>query len=605
MENVRASHWVKPNHHARIPKRWITFDTESTTEVGHNEEIQTFASAAAFRWRRDLRTGTHEESSTFESPESLWDFVAGYCRAGVRTICVAHNLSYDVRVSAALAHLPRLGFSLEWCNLDRNVSAMTWRSDHGTLILCDLFTWIPKPLFEVGNMLGLSKLKMPSGKASKEEWDRYCLRDAEIVARAVQELVDFVEKEDLGNWQPTGAGMAYSTWRHKFMSHRVLVHDDTAVLDYEREAMHTGRAEAWRHGTLHGDTWHEVDLRSAYTRIAAECELPAKHKFSHGRITQSQYEELSSIYRVLCHVRINQDKPIAPFYTGDRTIWPIGEFDTKLWDVEVNELLAENQGVSFLGIECYTKAPVLRDWATWTLSVTNGDILDATPVVRAWTKHSGRALIGRLSLRVPSWEVFGANPYGTPGISYDVDYDTTSVHRMMHIGDKTFVETNRVEGRDSVPQITGWIMAECRIRLWWAMCAAGFDNVAHVDTDSVLVNSEGLRRLKAHYGATFKHMWQVKATWNYMTVYGPRNLRAGRDRKVAGVPKGAKEVQPNVFVGERWRGLAADMAGGRADAVTIVPAQWEMNTEDPRRRDAPTGEGQTVAIRVDRNGYVL
>lgn len=600
---TRASHWIKANHHARIPKRWVTFDTESTTEVGDNEEIQTFASGAAFRWRRDLRTGIHLERSTFASPEDLWSWVAEHCRSGVRTICVAHNLSYDVRISSALDVLPELGFSLEWCNLDRNVSAMTWRSDIGTLILCDLFTWIPKPLFEIGNMVGLPKLKMPSNGASKEAWDTYCLRDAEIVHAAVQELVDFVEKENLGNWQPTGAGMAYSTWRHKFMSHKVLVHDDERVLSAEREAMHTGRAEAWRHGVLNGDTWYEVDLRSAYTRIASECELPAKHKFSHGPVSQGQYEELSSIYRVLAHARVTADKPVVPFYTGDRTIWPVGTFDTWLWDVEVNELLAENQHVSITAVECYTKNPVLQDWARWTLDVTNGDTANASPVVRSWTKHSGRALIGRLSLRVPSWEMYGGNPYGEAGISYDVEYDTLDVKRMMHIGDKTFVESARLEGRDSVPQITGWIMAECRVRLWWAMCAAGFENIAHVDTDSVLVNAEGLRRLREHYGASFKHMWQVKATWNYMTVYGPRNLRAGRDRKVSGVPKGAKEIQPNVFVGEKWRGLAADMASGRAGAVTVVPGRWEMAIEDPRRLSAAGAGGLTVAIAVDLNGY--
>lgn len=600
---TRASHWIKSNHQARIPKRWITFDTESKTEAGDNEEIQTFGSGAAFRWRRGLKTGIHLERATFTTPEELWLWVAEHCKPGQRTICVAHNLGHDVRISRALDLLPQLGFSLEWCNLDRNVSAMTWRSDKGTLILCDLFTWIPKPLFEIGNMVGLPKLRMPGNGASKEAWDTYCTRDAEIVYAAVQELVDFVEAENLGNWQPTGAGMAYSTWRHRFMSHQVLVHDNLRVLDAEREAMHTGRAEAWRHGDLMGDTWHEVDLRSAYTRIASECELPSKWKFSHGPTTLSQYEDLSSIYRVLVHARVTTDRPIVPFYTGERTIWPVGTFDTWLWDVEVNELLAESQDVSILAVECYVKAAVLQDWATWTLAVTNGDTANASAVVRSWTKHSGRALIGRLSLRVPSWELYGGNPEIDAGISYNVDFNTLDVHRMMHIGDKTFVETDRLEGRDSVPQITGWIMAECRVRLKWAMDAAGLENIAHVDTDCVLVNSEGLRRMRQVYGATFRHMWQIKATWNYLTVYGPRNLRAGRDRKVAGVPKGAKEIEPNVFIGEKWRGLAADMQNGRAGAVTVVPGRWEVKVDDPRRRDHPTIEGHTTAIRVNLDGY--
>lgn len=598
----RVAHWVKQNHQCRIPKRWVSFDTESRTEVGEGEEIQSWASGAAVRWRTDLKTGDHAERVTFSTPQDLWSWVDSFCTKGVRTICCAHNLGYDVRISDVFSILPTLGFTLEWCNLDRNVSAMTWRSDHGTLVLCDLFTWIPKSLREIGHMVNLPKLDMPKGSASKEEWDTYCLRDADIVYRAVSELVGYVALRDLGNWQPTGAGMAYSTWRHKFMSHKVLVHDNDEVLRAERAAMHTGRAEAWRHGVCDDGPWHEVDLRAAYTHIAAESELPAKYKFSTSRITQRQYEELSGIYRVLCKATVTTRIPVVPFDTGERHIWPVGTFTTWLWDVEVNEALGEGAHVQWERVHCYTKAPVLSGWGTWVLSTTRGDDKEATPVVRAWTKHCGRALIGRLSLRVPSWEMFGTNPYGVPGISHDVDYATGTMTRMMHVGDKTFVETARVEGHDSLPQITGWIMAECRVRLWQAMRAAGLENLAHVDTDSVLVNSEGLRRLRHVYSGSFTALWQIKATWQALLVYGPRNLRAGRERKVAGVSKKAVETSPNVFDGERWRGLAADMMLGRADSVTVIPAHWEVNTEDPRRLSAAGAGGRTVAIAVDTSG---
>jgi hypothetical protein len=168
----------------------------------------------------------------------------------------------------------------------------------------------------------------------------------------------------------------------------------------------------------------------------------------------------------------------------------------------------------------------------------------------------------------------------------------------MHVGSQTFVETESREGRDSLPQITGWIMAKCRCLLWEAMDAAGLDNIAHVDTDCVLVNSAGLANLRTHYWGRFNDIWQIKATWPSLLVYGPRNYRAGRIRKVAGVPKGAREVDPNVFVGEKWRGLAADMLAGRASAVTITPAEWTMKTSDPRRLSAGGDGGRTMAIRL-------
>src|SRR6185312_1574711 len=193
--------------------------------------------------------------------------------------------------------------------------------------------------------VGAEKLRMPADSASFEEWSRYCMRDTEIVAQAVNEICDFIESEDLGNWQPTGAGMAYSTWRHKFMTEKVLVHDDMVAIDAERAAMHTGRAEAWRHGELTKDTWYEVDMRSAYTRIAAECELPRKLHYTTGALSLRQYEDLTSRFRVLCLCDVDTEQPCAPTQVDGRTVWPIGRYTSWLWDVEINELLGSDATV--------------------------------------------------------------------------------------------------------------------------------------------------------------------------------------------------------------------------------------------------------------------
>lgn len=594
----RTNHWISRNHQCRIPKRWISWDTESRTEQDGKESIQSWRSGAAVFWRRDLKGHDGRRDGVYRTPEDFWRDVVAHCKSGTRTVAIAHNLGHDLRISRALEILPTLGFELEWCNLDRNVSTMTWRSAHGSLVLCDLFTWLPMPLHKVAELVNSDKLRMPSASAGDDRWDAYCLRDAEIVYLAKSRILDWIASEQLGNWQPTGAGMSYATWRHRFMSHKVLVHNNPEVIAAERAAMHTGRAEAWRHGILAHDMWHEIDLRSAYTKIAAECELPTKYRFSTEGINQVQYEQLSRVYRVNCHVDVSTESPVAPYYDGNRTIWPVGQFRTWLWDVEVNELLAQGARVTILAAHVYTKAPILSAWANWVLSIQNSTADDIQPVVKAFAKHTGRALIGRLSLRSAKWELFGENPFGDAGLSFDVDCQTGDVRRMMHVGNKTLVETARVEGRDSLPQVTGWIMAECRVRLWWAMLAAGFDNIAHVDTDSVLVNRTGLHAMERCYAGSFGLLFKRKGQWPALAVYGPRNLRAGRERKIAGVPVKAKETLQDTFVGEKWRSLASDMATGRAGNVTVVEATWTVKREDPRRRDAPGVPTRTVAVRL-------
>lgn len=475
---------------------------------------------------------------------------------------------------------------------------MTWRSPFGTLVFMDTFTWLPMTLSKVAALVDSDKLRMPTAKAPFAEWEKYCMRDAEIVARAVDQICGFIETEDLGNWQPTGAGMAYSTWRHRFMTHKVLVHDDFDALASERSAMHTGRAEAWRHGELTQDTWYEVDMRSAYTHIAAESDLPTRLHYSTGALTLRQYEDLSSRFRVLCYCDVLTETPCAPTPWQGRTVWPVGRYSSWLWDVEINELLGEGADIRIRKARVYTKAPILQEWGRWVLDVMRRSGTDVPPVVGAWAKHCGRALIGRLSLKAPRWEEYGTNPFGEVGITYDIDHETKAVSRLMHVGDTTFIESERVEGRDSLPQVTGWIMAECRVRLWWAMRAAGLENVAHVDTDSVLVNREGLARMRATYGASFEALWQVKGVYSWVRVDGPRNLRVGRVRKLSGVPTGAVETEPGVFAGELWHGLAADMAAGRASKVTVTQATWHADAIDPRRHSAGDGSTHTVPMRV-------
>lgn len=590
----RVSHWIPANHQCRIPKRWIVFDCESKSRYEGNTEIQDWRMGAAIRWRHGLKRGDYMEKSTFSDAKSMWTWITSHCRAGERTVAIAHNLGYDVRVSEALEILPTLGFTLEWCNLDSSVSAMTWRSDNGTLILADSWTWLPVPLANIGADIGTAKLSMPCDRATRQSWERYCLRDCEILYCAVSDLLAFIAANDCGNWQPTGAGMAYAIWRHKFMTHKILVHDNADAIEAERAAMHCGRAEAWRHGRLEPVVWTELDMRNAYVQIAAECELPTKLKFKTGAITHAQYRQLSNQYRLLCRVSVSTDIPCVPYNTGSKTLWPIGQFTTWLWDTEVNLLLSRGQGAV---IECayiYTRAPILKSWAEWILSLTDKANESVSPVVRTWAKHCGRALIGRISLRCPQWEVYGNNPDGMTGISHGIDVVTGRLTRFMHVGNVTLAESERTEGRDSLPQVTGWIMAECRNRLWQALESAGEANVAHVDTDALLLSDVGLRQLRGCLGAEFGQAWAVKGSWRRVIVYGPRNYRAGDLRKTSGVPRKATETAPNQFTGERWSGVSTDLEAGNVTSVTVTLSTWDMTVKDPRRGDATGVPTRTV-----------
>lgn len=586
MENVRTAHWVTKNHQERMPYRMVAFDTEAKSTYDDQTEVQDWRVGCAIRWRTDLRVGDKAEAAVFDTPETFWRWVSDFCRPGTRTVVWAHNLGYDVRISRMFAILPTLGYHLEWCNLDRNISSATWRSDHGTIVLADTWTWLPMPLKVIAEQEGMVKYDMPPDNASADSWARYCMHDCEILYRVVGTLVQFIKSNNLGNWQPTGAGMAYATWRHKFLSHKILVHDDTDALHAERYAMHTGRAEAWKHGEIFGQKWTEVDLKNAYVSIAANNDLPRKLHMHHGPISVSQYRRLNERFAVLCRVAVSTDVECLPMRHNGRHVWPIGKFETWVWDCELDLALKAGAHVSIKECYTYVRDPILSEWAKWVLSILYDKESQVSPVVRTWVKHCARALIGRLSLRAPSWEYFGANIDRFTGITHITFPEESRTTRMLHVGEDTLIETGRTEGKDSMPSVTGWIMAKCRTLIWDAIQTAGAEHVAHVDTDSVLVDSCGLDRIRSAYGSSFLDQWSIKGTFTRLTIYGPRCYWRDKERKTSGIPLKAEEVRPGEFMAERWSALASDLERGETGSVTIAQAPYVLKKNDPRRADS-------------------
>lgn len=592
----RACHWIRHNHTERMPHRWIVADSEAHRMRDGDTETQTLRCVDATRWRDDLKHDDQAEDYAGESAPEFWQWVDEWTRAGTRTVLWFHNASYDLRTLDAFRCLPALGWQLDWCNLDRDVSVATWRSGHGTLVIADTWTWLAKPLSDVSGMVGIGKPPLPDDDDSLAAWHRRCAADVAITRAAVLDLTGFVRDQHLGNWQPSGAGMGYATWRHRFLDHKVLVHDDAPALAAERAAMHSGRAEAWWHGKAKRGPFTEWDMHMAYCRIAAECDVPVKLFAYDGKPTAAVHQWAMKHWTVLCRVRVTTERPVVPHQTGERIIWPTGTFETTLWQPELELITRTGGSYQVLEQWRYNMAPALRGWARWSMDMCAAPDSEITPVQRAWVKHQSRAVIGRLALRTATWEQWGGNPYGWCGMSTLVDGETGESQRMMHVGDRTFTESAARESQNSLPQITGYIMAVARVRLWDACMAAGEATVQHVDTDSLIVNRDGSVALRAAAAAVLPGGWRPKETWSKLDVTGPRHYRSTGRRVIPGVPRAAVESEPGIFRGETWESLATSLEAGRADQVRLFDRTWHPRTFDGRR--PWTVEGPAEPIRL-------
>lgn len=585
----RVGHYIKQNEQTRVPRRHIFLHTVARDRRTHNGSLKTwYAACATFRVAQKGRKAT-ERTTMFTDPDDLWEAVAAHCVRGARTVLWAHNLGYDVRLADALHTLPRLGWRLTAHNLAPKGTWMVWDRDGITLTMVDSASVFPKLLHQVGSVFGLN---IPVAGPDKET-DGSLLARAKagelIVRTAITSYLQWIDDGDLGNWQFTGAGQSYATFRHKFLTHKMLVHEDVDALAMERRAMWTGRCEAYWHGTLTRQVVHEYDFVSAYASICATVSLPIRLVGPMPPNYPWRRVLTDSKVALLASVTITTSVPVVPCLSDGRILWPVGTFETTLWDVEIQEAILNGAEVTVHSGYLYRTAPALQAWAEWILSALKAD----DSVVPAWQKiiikHWSTACPGRFAMAYPAWEDFGSGSKIGVDRRRVIDSDTGESYEMLQVGRDVFKQGGITEWGQSQPAITGYVMAVARVRLWRVTQALPAEAVLYADTDSIIVTDQWAKQVHDLAATPIGAGLRLKKSWDGFSIFGPRQIVTGQQVRVAGVPSSARRVGKMAFEGQVWESLPVSMGNHRADRILLRDRMWQAKCVDRRRKGPSLG----------------
>lgn len=585
-ESGRA-HYVRHNAITRVPRSFVYLDTEAHRVSTGRREVQTFRCAVAAFDTINRHNGkpTTRQWCEAEDTSTLWDWITDRCRAKARTVLVAHNLAYDLRIANAFVELPARGWEFVNGRIDDRQAWVLWRKDERTLACVDSTSWVPVALDRLGELVGVEKLPLPEEGDSAEVWFERCRRDVEILAEVWTRLVGWVEAEDLGNWKFSGAGQSWSAFRHRFYTHRLLVHANDDARTAERAAAMTGRCEAWQHGKLNRGPYVEWDYTTAYASIGVECDLPVSLVGEVRAPTAAKVALWSAKRAVLCEVEVSCDVPVLATRTESGILWPVGTFTTTCWDHELALAVEQGACVDVHRAWLYRRAPALRDFCAWVLAGVDGSRSGVDPVVRVALKHWSRAIVGRMAAQWTRWDVVGSSPLVDVSVYRCLQKESAEWSTMMQLGHQLMLERARPENPDAMVAVMSWIMAESRVRLWRAMEVAGFENVVYVDTDSLIVTPSGDERLSKATPAGLR----VKGRWSSIEVLGPRQIVPGGVLRAAGVPRGAERVSSDTWTAEVWRGLSRSLRVGEPDSVEVARRVFRLRGVDKRRTHLPLG----------------
>jgi hypothetical protein len=545
----KFQHILSHNVKNEIPTNIIFFDTEtileeiSPTEIKHNLRL-----VVALSWRRQSKRNA-DSLTWFHATQSseFWDFVESRAYAKTKLYLIAHNIEFDMAVLSGWDELDKRGWQLGKLIINRYRQIWQFRKDNRTIECLDNMNLFHSSLANLGNDIGLPKLPMPAMDAPFNEWLIYCKRDVAILHETWVRWLKYIKEHDLGNFGKTIATQAFNAYRHRFMPVPICIHNSKKAIELEREAYHGGRSECFRLGKLPEDDYYLLDVNSMYPYVMREYSYPINLVSTGKGMSLGQLYTLLNKHQVIARVRVKTHDDIFGVVKNHRLIFPVGEFITTLTNTELLAALAMSEIVDIYDYAVYEHDRIFEDFVEYFYDLRQRFKREHNTSYALMSKLLLNSLYGKFGQRQKVWEDIGTDPNIRYGFVQTIDAQTGKVDTFRFINNKVFKLSGYEEGFNSFVAIAASVTANARLYLYALMRDAGFENVFYCDTDSLLVNSNGLANLEQYLDNSELGMLKVEQKSDNVILYGVKDYVFGSKARHKGISKKAEKVDDVTF----------------------------------------------------------
>jgi len=547
-------HKIKPNPQTSQPYRFIFFDTETIEMKINNQKSEVILRLGwALFWQRKYRDKKEKlEWCFFNSISQFWDFVNSKANTERTLYLIAHNIQFDMLVLNGFKELKKRGFELKTFIINNKVVIWSFIKGRKRIIFLDNYNYFQFSLKELGEIVGLKKLEMPDFTDDDEKWKIYCKRDVEILYKTWKLLLDYIEKYDMGKFAKTLAGQSFNCYRHRFLKHKIYVHNFPEVLKLERESYRGGRNECFFIGKLPKDDYYLLDVNSMYPYVMKQFPYPVKCIGLTKWIDKKELSELLEKYCLIGRFYIKTDEPVFGIRYKRKLIFPVGSFWATLTTREIEYALSYNYIERVDKVAIYKKEYIFRDFVDYFYHLRLEEKYKGNHTLATFHKLILNSLYGKFGQRNEVWKTIkdGVNlPDGYIEEGSDVD---GKFHRYRVINGRLDEVIGKEESFNSFPAIASEVCANGRLHLWWYIRIAGFSNVLYCDTDSLIVNKKGYENLRSHISPDRIGGLKVVAVSKDVEIRKPKFYRFGDLIKAKGVKASAKRINEWEYLTDRF-----------------------------------------------------
>ncbi|GAI52134.1 unnamed protein product, partial [marine sediment metagenome] len=186
-----------------------------------------------------------------------------------------------------------------------------------------------------------------------------------------------------------------------------------------------------------------------------------------------------------------------------------------------------------LQVACYRKAPLFKGFVDYFYNKRIEFRSKDNPAFAYVCKRILNSLYGKFGQKTAKVVYIGRNNKAPDIRRLIIDKQThkTSIHQVF-FGRETIIDQGEDEGFNSMPAIAAHVTDYARLYLWSLICKAGLKNCFYCDTDSLIVNESGMKRLQQKINPDKLGMLKIEASSKRVQIRGAKNYIFGKESKI-------------------------------------------------------------------------
>lgn len=566
----RTCHKLKPEKSLAMPRHLVFFDTETqmTTKPDGATEHRLRLGWACYLRRSYGRHVEQEVWHDFRKAESFWEFVFDKAKKGVKLWCIARNINFDFTVLQGWKHLREAGYKIKFFYCSGTTVIISVFKPGSSIVLLDSMNWFVESLEKTGKRIGIPKMHVDFDTVQDPELSVYCKNDVLIEKENFKGFIRFLEDNHVARLCYTRGSTAMSAYLFRHYNTEIWIHNNSDAIDLERAAYKGGRVECFRLGVFANGPFTVVDVNSLYPFVMRQYDYPCKYLRIGTGGSVTHLRKLMDKYSLVADVVVDTQDAIYAV-RGERTYFPVGRFRCTLCTPELLHAAIHGHIVQVGRYVVYERAPLFRSFVDTFYHMRLDFKAKGIDEYVEMCKKILNSLYGKFGQKAEEWTKIAECPDEPDRYEYLIYADRPGMHSVRYLMGQCFELTRSGESFDSFPAIAAHVTAYGRLTLWRLMSLAGKGNYFYCDTDSLIVNAMGLRRLKDEMSDTELGKLKVVETMKRMAIFGLKDYETGQKVVTKGIRSNAEKLSDGVFRQDKWPSIQGMLRSGKSSVYTV------------------------------------